>query len=420
MRNKYLSIVLIVLLVAFTATTVFPNSINSLSKSKGINLGLDLQGGIQLTYQIDTSKLGDKSPDQAQQETVDLITRRVNENPSLGTNLGVSEANVQGTKFDGNYGVLVELPGVHDIQQAKDIIGKTAQLKFYEMVDNKEQETNLTGSDVVSAQAGTDKQQTGFSSVSPVIYLDFTADGGKKFADITKRNIGKPIITKLDDQVINQATVQAEIDSGKAQITGIATLKEAKDTAQAISEGALPAPINPVHDYEIGAALGKDAVEKSLIAGLIGLILVAIFMIAYYRTLGVVAVVGLLIYSVIVMAVFKMISATLTLSGIAGFIFSIGVAVDANILVFERFKEEKRKDIPTTQALENGFVRSWPSIRDSNTASFLTAFVLYEFGSGTVKGFAVTLMIGIFVSIFTSIYVTRNILRLFVTSKQTA
>ena len=406
MRNNFVSLIVILAITALAVLIVLPNGPKIFGKDIKANLGLDLQGGVQLLYSLDTSKLKDRTPQQAQDESVDLIRRRVDD-------MGVSEPTVQPRKIGQELGIIVELPGVHDIEQAKNIIGKTAQLKFYEMTaDGKDLvETDLTGSDVKKASAGTDNNSSSFSAVSPVIYLEFNADGAKKFKEITKRNIGKPLITKLDDQIINQATVKTEIDGGKAQIEGIESLKEAKDTAKLINEGALPAPINLVQESHVGASLGRDAIEKSLIAGVIGLILVAIFMIVYYGGMGFVAIIALVIYIFIVVAIFKLIPVTLTLSGIAGFIFSIGVAVDANILVFERFKEEKKKGIPVKQALQNGFERSWPSIRDSNAASIITAMVLYWFASGTVKGFAVTLMIGIFVSLFTSIVVTRNILR---------
>jgi len=405
MRKNILSLIFILAVTVAAVLIDLPQGPKVFGKELKANLGLDLQGGIQLEYEIDTSKLQNNTPEQAQEQSVDLIRRRIED-------LRVSEPNVQPIKIGQNFGVLVELPGIHDLEQAKSVIGKTAQLKFYELgSDNSPVETNLTGSDVKKATAGTDNNSSSFSSTSPVIYLEFTTDGAIKFKEITKRNVGKTIITMLDDQVINQATVQTEIDGGKAQIEGISTLKEAKDTAKLINEGALPAPISLVSESHVGATLGQDAIDKSLIAGIIGLILVAIFMIIYYRGLGLVATTSLVIYSLIVIAIFKLINVTLTLSGIAGFIFSIGVAADANILIFERFKEELRKGIPTSQALQNGFDRSWPSIRDSNMASIITALVLYEFATGTVKGFAVTLMIGIFVSLFTSITVTRNILR---------
>lgn len=411
MRKNLVNFIIVLVIAAAAFVVVLPKGPDLFKKETKVRLGLDLQGGVQLMYKIDLSK-SDRVATEVQTETIDLIRRRVDD-------LGVSEPQIQGTKIGQDYGILVELPGIKDIEQAKSLIGKTAQLKFYEVGANNEPiETDLTGSDVTKAQAGTDSNQSGFSAVSPVIYLEFSQDGAKKFKEITKRNIGKPIITMLDDKIVNSATVQTEIDGGKAQIQGIKTLKEAKETAQMINEGALPAPISLIQENEIGASLGRDAIEKSLIAGMIGLILVAIFMIVYYRGLGLVAVAGLAIYTAIIIALFKLIPVTMTLSGIAGFIFSIGAAVDANILVFERFKEEKRKNQTAQQALENGFSRSWPSIRDSNIASLITAGILFYISSGIVKGFAVTLALGIFVSLFTAIFVTRTILRFFIKNKE--
>jgi preprotein translocase subunit SecD len=411
MKNNFVVLFIVLIIVGFSISVVLPKGPDYFGRETKMHLGLDLQGGAQLLYKIDTSNTAGKSPAEVQSETVDLITRRVDD-------LGVSEPVVQGTKVGNDYGVLVELPGEKDVEQAKKIIGKTAQLRFYELDANgHEVPTDLTGADVSKASAGTDKSQAGFSSVSPIIYLEFNKEGADKFKEITKRNVGKVLIIKLDDEVINEATVQTEISGGKAQIEGIKTLKEATDTARLINEGALPAPIYLIQESQVGASLGRDAIEKSLIAGLIGLILVAVFMIIYYGWLGVAAVVALIIYTLIVTSLFKLIPVTLTLAGIAGFVFSIGAAVDANILVFERFKEEKEKDIPITQALENGFSRSWPSIRDSNIASLITSGILFYMSTGLVKGFAVTLAIGIAVSLFTALTVTRTILRFFIKNK---
>lgn len=411
MGNKLISQFLIVGIIAVSAVFAYPKAPDLFGREIKINLGLDLQGGVQLLYTIDTSKLEERTLQQAQDEAVDLIRRRVDD-------LGVSEPNVQPRRVGGEYGIIVELPGIHDIEQAKDIIGKTALLKFYELgEEGGEIETDLTGSDVKRAGVGTDQQTAGFAVMSPTINLEFSGEGAKKFAEITGRNVGKPLITKLDDEIVNQATVKAKIEGGKAVIEGIESLAEAKMTAKLINEGALPAPIKLVQEGYIGATLGRDSIQKSLVAGVIGLILVAIFMLVYYGALGLVAVAALFIYTIIVIAIFKLIPVTLTLAGMAGFIFSIGAAVDANILIFERFKEEKLKNIPIKQALQNGFQRSWSSIRDSNMASIITAAILYQFATGTVKGFAVTLMIGIVVSLFTSITVTRNILRFTVKEK---
>lgn len=411
MKRSIFNFVLVILITAFSVMVVLPKTPN-IGKETKMHLGLDLQGGVQLLYKIDLSNIKDRTPEQVQSQSIDLIRRRVD-------GLGVSEPQIQGTKIGNDLGVLIELPGISDIETAKAIIGKTAQLRFYELDSNSQPvPTDLVGSDVSRATAGTDSNSASFQAVSPIIYLEFTTEGANKFKEITKRNINKPLITMLDDQVVNQATVRNEIDGGKAQIEGISTLKEAKDTAKLINEGALPAPIKLIQEGQVGATLGRDAIEKSLIAGLIGIILVGVFMIIYYGWLGAVAVAALFIYTLITIALFKLIPVTMSISGIAGFIFSIGAAVDANILVFERFKEEKKKGLLLTQALENGFSRSWPSIRDSNIASLITAAILFYMSTGVVKGFAVTLAIGIFVSLFTALFVTRTILRFFIKNKE--
>jgi len=411
MRNKYFTLILIILLTIFSALIVWPKGPDFFSREIKMHLGLDLQGGVQLIYEIETDKLSETTPQQAQEETVDLISRRVN-------GLGVSEPQIQSTKIQDKFGIIVELPGIKDVEIAKNTIGKTAQLKFFETKgEDQLKETDLTGADVKKATAGTDRNSSGFSAINPIIFLEFTNDGAKKFQEITKRNIGKLIITMLDEQIVNQATVQTEISGGKAQIEGIESLQEAKETARLINEGALPAPIKLVQESQVGAILGQDAIEKSTIAGLLGIILVAIFMVVYYKSLGVVAIYALFLYALMTASLFKIIPVTLTLAGIAGFIFSIGAAVDANILIFERYKEELKKGIINSQALENGFKRSWPSIRDSNIASLITAGILFYISTGVVKGFAVTLAIGIAVSMFTAITVTRNILRFFIKNK---
>lgn len=406
MDKRYLSLIGVILIAAFALLIVWPKGPNIFKETK-MHLGLDLQGGVQLVYKIRMDNIKDKAPELVQRETIDLINRRVNR-------LGVSEPIIQGTRIGSDYGVIVELPGINNIDEAKSVIGKTAQLKFYETDEagTGEKETDLNGSDVIKAVANiSGGDSSGFASASPEINLSFNPDGAKKFAEITKRNLNKPIITKLDNEVINIATVRSAIEDGNAVISGIGSLKEAKDTAQFINEGALPAPIEVARENQIGATLGQASVEKSLIAGIFGILLVSIFMITYYGVFGVFAVLALGIYTLIVVAVFKLVPVTLTLAGIAGFIFSIGAAVDANILVFERYKEEIKKNPNKMQAIENSFARSWPSIRDSNVSSLMTALILFYLSKGLVKGFALTLAIGIVVSLFTAITITRTFLR---------
>lgn len=365
--------------------------------------GLDLQGGIHLKYILDLSKTPDNEKQEAIQGVKSVIENRINP-------LGIAEPVIQTSKVGNDTALIVELPGQKDTQAAVDSIGKTARLTFKEL--NADQtdfiETNLTGSDLKTALV---EQPQG--SVSPVISLNFTDEGAKKFGEITRRNVGKLLAIYLDDQLLQQATVQQEIPGGNAQISGSFTRKEAEDTVRLLKAGNLPVPLKLVDQKSIGASLGQESVHRSIVAGLVGLLAVAIFMILYYRMLGVIAVIALILYSIISLAIFKAMPVTLTLAGIAGFILSIGMAVDANILIFERLKEELSEGKSMRRAIHDGFNRAWSSIRDSNASSILTALILYNFGSSSlVKGFSLTLIIGILVSLFTAITVSRTLLYL--------
>ncbi|MDD5490152.1 MAG: protein translocase subunit SecD [Candidatus Moranbacteria bacterium] len=271
-------------------------------------------------------------------------------------------------------------------------------------------DTGLTGKNLKSADVQF-MSQTG----KPEVGIEFDSEGTKLFAQLTKDNIGKQIAIFLDGQVISAPTVQAEISDGKAVITGNFTLDESKKLAQRLNEGALPLPITLIGQQSVEASLGQASLTKSLKAGAIGIILVMIFMIFYYRFLGLVASVALVLYTSLMVALFKMStgtpwSITLTLAGIAGFILSVGMAVDANILIFERTKEEIRKGRSLKGAIDEGFHRAWPSIRDSNISTMITSLILIWFGTGFVKGFAVTLLLGVLVSMFTAIVLVRTIL----------
>ncbi len=267
--------------------------------------------------------------------------------------------------------------------------------------------TTLTGKQLQRADVVFD-QSTG----APQVQLSFNSEGTKLFADLTKKNINKVLGIYLDNQAISLPRVNTEITNGTAVITGNFTLVESKDLAKRLNAGALPVPISLISQQNIGASLGRESIERSLVAGLIGLFLVAFFMIAYYRLPGLLSVVALLVYSLLVLAIFKLWPVTLTLAGIAGFVLSIGMAVDANILVFERTKEELASGRPLLSAIDEGFRRAWLSIRDSNVSSLITSLILIWFGSSLIKGFAVTLAIGILVSMFSALTVTRTFLNL--------
>lgn len=390
----------------------------SLKRDIKMHLGLDLAGGSQLTFEADMSKVSSDKQTDALTGVRNIIENRVNM-------FGISEPTVQTSVFDGKDRIIVELPGVSDTQSAVNLIGKTAQLIFVEIKESTKSgsaspsatlsETNLTGADLKSAEVVFDKN-TGKPSIS----IQFTDEGGKKFAEITKRNIGKQLPIILDNQVISAPSVQEEITGGSAQITGNFTIDEAKQLVIQLNAGSLPVPVNLVQESAVGATLGSQSVKESLIAGIVGITMVCLFMIIEYGWLGVIADLGLYVFIVVTIALYKIIPVTLTLPGIAGFILSIGMALDGNILIFERFKEEKPRH-EFHQALEIAFGRAWNSIRDAYTATLITCFVLanpldWSFlnTSGPIRGFAITLGLGILISLFSGIFVSRTLLRLFV------
>ncbi|MEK9200979.1 MAG: protein translocase subunit SecD [Patescibacteria group bacterium] len=381
---------------------------------RDFRFGLDLRGGTHLVYEADTSSLADSDVETAISATRQNLEQRTNL-------LGVSEAIVQTAKSGDTYRLIVELPGVSDVDTALATIGQTAQLEFaqVEEVPNPDPKatpsailvpTDLTGRDLKSAsvQFGGGDQVSG----SPSVSIEFTPEGTKKFAAITAKNVGKPLPILLDGQVITAPTVQAVITDSQAVISGDFTLEDAKRLSIQLNAGALPVPIKVIEQRTIGATLGEASITKSLQAGLIGLVAIFIFMIINYRLKGLLACVALFIYILISLSIFKLVPVTLTLAGIAGFILSIGMAVDANILIFERIKEELSWGRSLLTAIELGFKRAWTSVRDSNASSLITAGILFWFGTGAVRGFALTLIIGILVSLFTSITVTRTLLRI--------
>lgn len=394
-----------------------------------LRLGLDLQGGTQLVLETDMSQLPNEDKDNALDSAKEVIEKRVNL-------FGVSEAVVQSSKVGDSRRILVDLPGIKDMNQAQELVGKTALLEFREQNATAAAEatqsaffiptfqntnsTGLTGKDLKKAQvtfSGSQQQITAGGTAD--VSIEFNSEGAQKFAEITRRNVGKPLAIFLDEMPVTWPNVNQEILGGNAVITGNFTPESAKSLAVQLNAGALPVPIKVIEQRSIGASLGQESINKSLVAGLIGLMSVIIYMIAYYGVLGVIASIALIIYSLFTIAIFRtglflIPPITLTLAGIAGFILSIGMAVDANILIFERMKEEKRWGKNAKQSLELGFKRAWSSIRDSNISSLITASILYGMGTGSIKGFAITLAIGVLVSMFTAITVTRTILRIFI------
>lgn len=380
-------------------------------------LGLDLAGGVQLTMSADMANIDSQDRDAALESAKDIVENRIN-------SLGVAEPVIQTAKTQSQYRLIVEIPGISDIDQAVSIVKKTAHLEFktikadapaeatYAASPEYFEASGLTGKDLKRAQAAPsqDPQTPGY-----VVNLQFNQDGAKKLEEITRDNLEKPMAMYLDDQPISwpPPVIRAVITDGNAQITGNFTSNEAKQLAIQLNAGALPVPLKIESQTRVGPTIGADSIQKSIFATIVGLLSIAVFMIVYYRTLGIFAVLALFIYTLIVFAIFKIIPVTLTLAGIAGFVLSIGMAVDANILIFERIKEEIRWGKPKHEALFAGFNRAWSSIRDSNVSSLITTAILFNFGTGPIRGFALTLAIGILVSMFSAITVTRTFIRVF-------
>jgi len=493
-------------------------------------LGLDLQGGTHLVYEADLSQIPEEDHSSSVEGVRDVVERRVNA-------FGVAEPIVQTTKTNDYWRIIVELAGVHDVNQAIEMIGETPLLEFKEQNPNpvsnltEEQKQELetynndakkraeeimvkalkqgsnftelakeysedpgskeTGGDLGFAPAGlfvpefeatcfdelkdgeisrkltqtsfgyhivkreetmgeaTDLQvrcshilvrtkteadvgatveewvYTGLTGKQlkratvefdpntqvPQVSLEFNDEGSELFAEITQKNIGKQVAIFLDGSTISAPVVEEAILGGRAVISGKFSINEAKTLAQRLNAGALPVPIKLISQQTVGATLGNESVQKSLQAGLIGLIVVALFMILYYRLLGIVAVIALIFYSLVILSIFKLVPVTLTLSGIAGFILSLGMAVDANVLIFERIKEELKSDKTLETAIDEGFKRAWPAILDGNVSTLITCFILIGFTTSTVKGFAVTLSIGILVSMFSAMIVAKIIIK---------
>ncbi|MFI5265228.1 MAG: protein translocase subunit SecD [Candidatus Levyibacteriota bacterium] len=394
----------------------------SFNKDISYKLGLDLQGGTQLTYAVDMKNIPAANQESAFEGARSIIDRRINF-------FGVGEPTIQTLKLGNSYRIVVELPGLSAVSDAINLIGKTAELSFWEagptikgaspsaslpqglslFLGNNPIKTQLSGSDLKSSQVvfGTT------SGSGPQVQLDFTSSGAKLFGDITQRNVGKPIAIVIDNQVIEAPRVNQAILTGSAVITGNFTTDTAKSLSIQLNSGALPAPLVLIGQNTVGPSLGIDSLKKSLLAGIIGFISVVIFMSYLYKKEGILASFALSVYIIVALAVFKFIPITFTLAGIAGFILSIGMAVDANILIFERMREELREGRSRDVAVRLGFSRAWTSIRDSNVSSLITSFILYYFGTGIVKGFALTLAIGIIISMFSAIIVTQNLLRVF-------
>lgn len=381
--------------------------------------GLDLQGGVRVVMEADMKEIPADRQETAVSSVKDVIERRVNF-------LGVTEPNIYTSRKGDQYRVVVELPGVTDTKQVVDTIGQTAQLEFREIPEGKDQfsitesiedwkVTELNGKYLDRADVVFDP-----TTGAPMVQLTFNGDGADLFEEITRRNIDKPLAIFLDNRLLTAPTVQSAISGGQATIQGQFTVDVANNLVVQLNAGALPVPVTIVQQKNIGPTLGQEAVQKSIVAGVVGLVLVGLFMVINYGLLGIFAIAALIIYGLMTLAIYKFVPVTLTLSGIAGFILSIGLAVDASILIFERIREERRLGKSKRAAVNLGFTRAWDSIRDANLASLVTVFVLFnpfdwEFlvTSGTVRGFALTLGIGIVLGLFTGVLVLKSLIYAF-------
>lgn len=433
------------------------------------SLGLDLQGGSHLVYLADVKNIPEADRASALESARDIIEKRVNQ-------FGVSEPLVQiNHSTGGEYRIIVELAGIKDVNEAIKMIGETPLLEFREQgsvpaVINSASSTGAVTLDASGQSTWVNTELTGKylkrsvlefnqNDGTPYVSLEFNDEGAKLFADITERNIGKPVAILLDGSVISAPNVDEKITGGKAMISGSFSTEEAKNLVKRLNSGALPVPISLISQQTVEASLGAKSIDNSLMAGLIGLLLVSIFMIVVYRFPGLLAVISLAVYGLTVLAIFKAVpiwlafvlvavmigllfytfneikvfnggvallflmigvllfvyaskSITLTLSGIAGLIMSVGMAVDANILIFERIKEELRAGKSLSLAIDEGYRHAWPSIRDGNTSTILTCFILMFFGTSAVQGFGTTLFIGVAVSLFSAIVISRTLFTL--------
>jgi len=430
-RRDIVLLTFIVVVLGLSLVSIVPVNSKLLGPG-GLTLGLDLRGGSQLLYEADlTKKDPSVSDEQAMASAIEKIQRRINE-------FGAAEPTIQ---KQGSDRILVQLPGVKDINRAISLIGDTGLLYFRELEEDSngnpvlDSEGNYSFKDEVATAEGTDgneRELTGQYLKSagqdfdqygaPVVVFEWNTEGAHLFEQITRRNIQKPLAIALDNVIISAPIVNTVI-TGRGQIEGHFTIDEATDLVNKLNSGALDLPLEIIDQRDVDATLGADSIRKSLLAAVVGLLMLLVLMIVYYKVPGLVACVSLGTYGAMLLALFNVFSSqlTLTLPGIAAFILSLGMAVDANVLIFERVKEELRAGRALAAAVEIGFDRAWSAIRDSNVTTFIACIILFwlggTFGAFMVRGFALTLSIGVAVSMFTAIVMTRTFLRVLVSTK---
>ena len=384
-------------------------------------LGLDLSGGSHLLYKADISQLAPDQVDDSMSALRDVIERRIN---LFGVGEPVVQVQTSSLGTEKEHRLSIELPGITDTGKAISMIGQTPFLEFRTLsAEPAKASADANGALSANLDAGfvpteltgkyLDKAVLEFQPTTgePIVSLQFNEEGAKLFEKITKENVGKTLAIYLDGQPISTPVVNEAISGGRAQISGNFTPTEAKEFVGRLNSGALPVPISLLSTETVGASLGAEAITAGIRAALIGFIIVALFLLAWYRLPGLIAVLALGMYVIITLTLYKLIPVTITAAGIAGFIISIGMAVDANILIFERFREERNQGKATKDAMTAGFARAWLSIRDANIATLITAVILFWFGTSLIKGFALTLGLGVLVSMLSAILITRVFLR---------
>ncbi len=399
-RNSVLTIIVFILVLALgTFTVVQGLGKNQIGKAENIILGLDLAGGVSITYQIKE----DNPTDQEIRDTIERLQQRAD--------VYSTDSNVY---KEGNNRINIEIPGVSDASKILEELGKPGALEFLDednyskYASGQEYETVLTGSDVKNASAAIDNSGT---VQEYVVQLAFSDEGTKKFADATTANVGKRIYIIYDGEVASAPTVQTAITGGSAVINGMADDEEAEQLAQTIRIGALPLTLEELRSNEVGATLGKDALSTTLKAGAIGMAVIAVIMIGLYLLPGFISVLALIAYVVLMLLCLNGFNASLTLPGLAGIVLSVGMAVDANVIIFTRIKEELGAGASVKSAIDAGFNKALSAILDGNITTLIAAFVLYIMGSGSIKGFALTLGIGIVLSVFTALIITKQLLK---------
>jgi preprotein translocase subunit SecD len=430
-RNIYL-LIFILALFGFALWSIAPLD-RSVFGREGLRLGLDLKGGTYLVYQTDVSDIEPGTEDDIMQGVKEVIEKRINA-------LGITESTVQIQKHEGEYNIVIQIPGIADIEKAKEMVGLFTVLEFRE----QDSEGNWVAANGTATVNGEEKElvlssryfkENTYITVSQttseaLLVFEWDETGAQLSEQITTRLLGEPLGIFLGDDLITAPTVQSVItDSG--QIEGM-SLSDAQELSRLLNAGRIDVPLGrwvdgefessvPLYERTVDATLGQDSIQKSIMAAGIGIILLVVFMLAYYRLPGVVACLSLGVYGVVLLSIFKLVPVTLTLPGVAGFILSLGMAVDANVLIFERMKEELRGGRSLGAAIEAGFNRAWPAIRDSNITTFIACIILIwlggELGALMVRGFAITLVIGVALSMFTAIVVTRTFLRLITGSR---